>query len=558
MIFRFAGLGLGELQSWDEGLYALRARIALDAGLWWDQASRMPSGAYYASHPPLYVWLGAISMKILGQTPLAIRVPSAVAGALLVALIFAFARLRFEKKLAVVTALIVGFSALMVINSRQGQLDSLLALLMLASMYALLRSGDRYRSRWIVMGGIALGMALMTKLLFALSVPSALLLASLTRRTPESPALRMATILACLVSLVFWLPWVLDFSLRHGAGNPFYLLSGAAPFGQTLAGMEGTTKDTGILYYANQLVVHLSLFAPLAAMGWVGAWQEDRAVSHVSAVFSVLYLAAIWIMGSSFEAYLVPVFPVLVVLAMVGYERATLLPDRSQFRIALMMLLCGAWSSSLSLRELVKTTFSQLLRFSAPDAEVLAVAMGWLVMIVVAMLALFLLYKRGLMHRLFSPHLLMLWMVILTITTGIRIWVKDSDANTSGAVVTAKDIRSSNSRTVLLIGTGWNPQLSWYLDGEDLGWTPSPRRYIRLEPAMLGWNGVVQRIRWYQQSTVLVIVEKDEVLDRQRTGLLQAMRTEWSLVRDTRVYTLFALKIPEQGGKTAKTPTFRR
>src|SRR5579871_6889328 len=75
----FIRLGIGEIQPWDESLYAIRADACLKFGAWLDQTQFAVGGLYSAWHPPFGIWLIALSKVLLGNSTFAVRLPLACA-----------------------------------------------------------------------------------------------------------------------------------------------------------------------------------------------------------------------------------------------------------------------------------------------------------------------------------------------------------------------------------------------------------------------------------------------------------------------------------------------
>src|SRR3972149_5023847 len=93
---RFVNLGFGEIQEWDEALYAVRAKAIVQLGDWptkdltgWlDQTAYSVGGLYSAAHPPLYIWLTAITYRLFGITEFTTRLWAAVFGSGIVVIMY--------------------------------------------------------------------------------------------------------------------------------------------------------------------------------------------------------------------------------------------------------------------------------------------------------------------------------------------------------------------------------------------------------------------------------------------------------------------------------------
>lgn len=121
-------------------------------------------GRYALYKPPLFYWLSAIAIKILGPIPFALRSPSLVAGAATVALIFLWIlRSAASSVTALTGALLLLSSHLFFVISRTGLMDALLTFETALAMFALAMD-SKLESRWALWSfSVAAGAALMTK-----------------------------------------------------------------------------------------------------------------------------------------------------------------------------------------------------------------------------------------------------------------------------------------------------------------------------------------------------------------------------------------------------------
>ncbi len=510
--YRFAGLGFGEMQQWDESIYALRAQVILQFGAVWDQSAFMLGGAYYSAHPPLYVWCSTAFLLIFGEQLWVYRLTSAVAAALLVPLIYRLSRMALPTLPSLAVTGLFTFAPLPAVFSRLGQLDMLLTLGMTAALYFAVRALRGGRSVDTLLAGCALGMALLTKLFFALSVPAAVALSAAFLPQPQrSRALRTAVLMTA-ISLPFWLPWAWSFAAAHGNGIGF-LFSSALPLGATFAGIEGTAKDTGSMYYLNQLVVNLSLLFPFALLSmWRSLFPPRRALWIAATCVILVTLAALLLMRSSFEVYLIPILPLLFLHAVRGVALLRRAERGPMLAIALAGALCLAWSLLHPLRAAVKDLLRGIGGAPLPGGTVGA-AIALLLCALAALAGVWLLYRRGRLRGVLSLPLTASMLLVLAIATCARIWIFVPAASDDGAEEAAAAVRSSDAARVFLIGNGDNPQLTFYLRGADIGWVERERlRYDRLEPRVVGVDGIRARIAAAQRrGSAAVLIERDEI-----------------------------------------------
>jgi 4-amino-4-deoxy-L-arabinose transferase-like glycosyltransferase len=519
-LYRLLGLSFGEMQQWDESIYALRVQTLLQFGDLWDQSPNMLSGLYYAVHPPLYVWCSTTLVMLLGDALWVYRLTSALAAALLIPLIYGVARSSFPAVRSLVVAGLFAFAPMPTFFSRQGQLDLLLALGMLIALYFGWKSVRSGRAGDTFLAGAGLGAALLTKFAFALSVPAALALAGLLYgaaprgRDLRARALRVA-VLMTLVSLPFWLPWFLAMTMRHGEGNVFWLFSPSLPLGATFHGAEGTAKDTGILFYVNQLVVLISVLFPFWIVGmWDALRGGRRGMLPLAAVFVLLSLIVLMMMRSSFIVYLIPSFPFILYLSVHGMAVTRRASRGTVLAVSLAAALCLAWSMFPDARIAIKQMPAALLRGEFPiellSPLLLLAGTGALLLLIV-----WLLYRRARLRGWLTLPLLSLIVSGFAAVTMLNIWTVDDEKYTDGAGEMTALLRSFDKTQILLVGNGDNPQITWYLRGADIGWVEGEeRRYVRLEPRALGADGVRTRAGRYADTTsVAMVIERDEITE---------------------------------------------
>lgn len=534
-LYRFASLGMGEMQQWDESIYALRTQVVLRFGAVWDQSAFMLDGTYYSAHPPLYVWISTAAVLLFGDQLWAYRLGSAIAGALLVPLLYRFARTLQPPLPALAATGILAVLPLPAITSHFGQLDLLLTLCMTAALFAALRAlagggvpaggaagtgraGDSVlaarssRMADILRAGLALGAALMTKLLFAFAVPAAVAASALL--LPRDRRRRALTVAASmvLVSLPIWLPWALSFATAHGGGAGF-LFSPSLPLGATFAGQEGTPKDTGALYYLNQLLVNLSVLAPFAGYSiWRSLRRGARDGWIVSAMTILLTLVALLVMRSSFEVYLIPILPLLVLHGVHGVTLLRRAPWTTLRAHALAAAIILPWSLFPAWRAASKDLLRSFGGATLPDGSIVSLLLLAMTL-AISISGVWWLSRHHHLRGLFSLPITGTALVVFAIATLFRLWVLLPAELEDGARPATTAVRASNAVRVYLVGNGANPQLTFFLEGADIGWSTDERlRFERLEPRALGVDGIRGHLAARgRHDPVAVLVERDEI-----------------------------------------------
>ncbi|MEV6629702.1 phospholipid carrier-dependent glycosyltransferase [Actinoplanes sp. NPDC051470] len=146
-ILRLVGLSKPKVLVFDEVYYPTDAWDMLHHGVEWDERTNGPA---YVVHPPLGKWLIALGEMAFGNTPVGWRVPTAVAGTLMVLILIRVAYRMFRSiVLAGVAGLLMTLDGFHLVLSRTSLLDIFLGLFILATFAALLIDRDAYRRRWL-------------------------------------------------------------------------------------------------------------------------------------------------------------------------------------------------------------------------------------------------------------------------------------------------------------------------------------------------------------------------------------------------------------------------
>ncbi|HUK78888.1 MAG TPA: glycosyltransferase family 39 protein, partial [Thermoleophilia bacterium] len=126
-------------------------------------------------HPPLGTLAIATGVAVMGNDPWGWRVPSAIAGTLLIALVYPLARrLCLPPRWALTALVLAAADPLLIVESRIGVLDPFVALWSAVCIYCALRFVQSGRpARWIILTGLAGGLAVASKWSGALALVAA-------------------------------------------------------------------------------------------------------------------------------------------------------------------------------------------------------------------------------------------------------------------------------------------------------------------------------------------------------------------------------------------------
>ena len=125
-----------------------------------------PGGFITVDKPPAFLWVGALSARIFGYSQWSILLPSAIAGAAAVGLLWLIVRRYFGLTAATISALALALSPISVAVNRLNLPEPFLILSLLGAAGAVLRSLESRRWwAWTALAGFLVGVAFNTKML---------------------------------------------------------------------------------------------------------------------------------------------------------------------------------------------------------------------------------------------------------------------------------------------------------------------------------------------------------------------------------------------------------
>lgn len=136
------------------------------------------AGLQTVDKPPLALWVQALSARVFGFNSWALLAPQALMGVATVGLTYDLARSRFGRAAGFVAGLTLALTPITVAMSRHNNPDALLALCLVAAVWALDRGLRRGGSlKWLVLSGVFVGLGFETKMAAALLVVPGMALA---------------------------------------------------------------------------------------------------------------------------------------------------------------------------------------------------------------------------------------------------------------------------------------------------------------------------------------------------------------------------------------------
>lgn len=297
----------------DESVYSHAAARMVRTGRW---ATPVYLDRVMMNKPPLVMWAGAASMRLLGISRWALLLPVIGAGALCCVLVYVWLRRSRPVAVALAGMILVAGTPLFHTVARRFTTDVLLVLF-LAACALLLRLDPRLDRRWAaVVFGALCGAAVLTKSVAGLMPLLVLFGYWAVAGRANRPAGRRV-LLACAAAAAVSLPWhIYEFITHRNWFLTEYLGAEILEFGgKAPANPAGGLK---LWYYLHGLLATdplLVLLAVTAAPGMVRAWRKGVPEARLLAVWIVVVCACLAAYGNRSTYYLAPLLPALALAA---------------------------------------------------------------------------------------------------------------------------------------------------------------------------------------------------------------------------------------------------
>lgn len=201
--------------------YTAAARSMATSWSNWFFAAFDPGGFISVDKPPVPLWITSLSVRIFGYSSWSVLLPSAMAGAAAVALLFTILRRRFGLVAATVAGLVLAVSPVSVATNRLNLPEPWMMLFLLAAVWAVERAPSAARRwPWLVGAGVFVGLAFNTKMLAACIPLPALGLAVLLQAPTWRRRLADAASFAG-ASIAVALSWLVIVDLVPASARPY-------------------------------------------------------------------------------------------------------------------------------------------------------------------------------------------------------------------------------------------------------------------------------------------------------------------------------------------------
>ncbi|GAA1862200.1 hypothetical protein GCM10009836_48110 [Pseudonocardia ailaonensis] len=180
-----------------------------------------PGNAITVDKPPASLWVMALSGRIFGFGSWSMLVPQALMMVASVALLYAAVKRVAGPGAGLLAGTVLALTPVAALMFRFNNPDALLVLLMVAAAYATTRAIEKAKARWLLLAGLLLGFAFLTKMLQGFLVLPGLALAYLWA-APTTVGKRIRDLLGAGVAVVVgagW--WLLAVALWPADSRPY-------------------------------------------------------------------------------------------------------------------------------------------------------------------------------------------------------------------------------------------------------------------------------------------------------------------------------------------------
>lgn len=192
-----------DLMDVDSSTYALLSKQMLQSGHY---LQLYLNGKDYLDKPPLVFWMACLSYKIFGIHDWAYRLPSVLCLALGIYSTYRYAKVFYPERTAKVAALIMASCMASYVMTSDVRIDTMLTGWVMFSMWQLAEFNGSLKLKNILLGGVGVGLALLTKGPIGLIIPVTAFGAEFLYKRQWKNFFRWQYLLAILIIAIVLLP----------------------------------------------------------------------------------------------------------------------------------------------------------------------------------------------------------------------------------------------------------------------------------------------------------------------------------------------------------------
>jgi 4-amino-4-deoxy-L-arabinose transferase-like glycosyltransferase len=312
-VILFGNLHRGDLSGYDDAAYAHEAKQMLQTGRWWE--TRL-NGRLDFDKPPVFVWLEATSMIVLGTTDLAAKFPSALLGLGVILLVYLLGREMTEEFWPPLIAMFLILTTQYFLKYATHAMTCVpFTFFFCLSLFYYLKGLKQ--PGYLILCGLAFGLSTLTRSpmgLIPLAIVISHLLSQRSYNVLRSKQMLLCILLAVLLPFVWYVSQYMQFGRR-------FLVEHLGNLGAHASSspLSITSISLGLLQYPYLLLKHYWPWLPFAMLGFCiqlkRMLRERDAVACLLVLWVVMVLVPLSLAESKVLRYVMPIFPALSMTA---------------------------------------------------------------------------------------------------------------------------------------------------------------------------------------------------------------------------------------------------
>lgn len=292
-------LGEAHLTNWDEAWYADIARNMTETGnlltpIWNNQP--------FYDKPPLFYWLTAFGMKLFGVSEFSARFISAMSSIATIVVVYMFALNQWGVNTAVISSLVLLSTPAFLYRGRTGNLDSLLAFLIFASIFVFFKATKD--KRWWLVYGILLGLTFLTKGMLTFLFPVIVLCMFFDKRKHKNRPIFLFSSMGLAIGII-----ALWFFITHLANGDIYIRQFFIHQREKVISTQSILQNFSweyVTYLKSGMKVWFILLLPSLLYVWV---RLRKSSLFLLSIYFIILLALWSVVEVKSNWFLLPLYP---------------------------------------------------------------------------------------------------------------------------------------------------------------------------------------------------------------------------------------------------------
>ncbi|TCP50048.1 4-amino-4-deoxy-L-arabinose transferase-like glycosyltransferase [Tamaricihabitans halophyticus] len=234
-----------DASGWANAYYSAAAQAASESWLALLFGSTDAANAITVDKPPAALWLMGLATRLFGVSSFVILLPQALLGVASVGMLYVTVARYVGRRAGLLAGVVLALTPVATLIFRFNNPDALLVLLLIIAAYCVSRAVETASVRWLVLAGVLLGTAFLTKMLQAFLVVPGFALVYLLA-APTTVARRIGQLLAAGAAVIAAAGWyVLLVELWPAEQRPYIGGSQTNSFIELIVGYNGFGRITG-------------------------------------------------------------------------------------------------------------------------------------------------------------------------------------------------------------------------------------------------------------------------------------------------------------------------